>query len=83
MRGDLYCNVTQQEHGNYVHRFLYKVIIGDREYLGGQGKTMKEAKQIAAQLAWSALQEQSDWNSQVLTIISPSLFQQAYDMICP
>ncbi|KAM4608022.1 interferon-induced, double-stranded RNA-activated protein kinase-like isoform 1-T1 [Polymixia lowei] len=69
-----YCQKTNRFHDFiFVNRtgpahcpqFFYKVVIDKKEYPEGEGKSAKEAKQNAAQLAWSALQEQSDWNSQV------------------
>ncbi|XP_048126306.1 interferon-induced, double-stranded RNA-activated protein kinase isoform X1 [Alosa alosa] len=45
--------------------FVYKVVIGGVEYPEGCARTAKDAKQQAAQLAWSKIQDQSQWNSQV------------------
>uniref|UniRef100_A0A671RAZ7 non-specific serine/threonine protein kinase n=1 Tax=Sinocyclocheilus anshuiensis TaxID=1608454 RepID=A0A671RAZ7_9TELE len=44
--------------------FVYKVIIKGKEYPEGQGKSTKEAKQHAAQYAWSEINEQSGWTTQ-------------------
>ncbi|XP_046884833.1 interferon-induced, double-stranded RNA-activated protein kinase isoform X2 [Hypomesus transpacificus] len=51
-------------------RFVYKVVMGSKEYPEGVGKTAKSAKQLAAELTWLALQEQPDWNSQVSSNVS-------------
>lgn len=48
-------------------QFFFKVVINNKDYPVADGKNIKEAKQKAAQLAWSALQEQSDWDSKVST----------------
>ncbi|CAI5653683.1 unnamed protein product [Oreochromis niloticus] len=69
-----YCQKTKRSH-SYVevgrdgpsHKplFSYKLIIDNKEYPVGDGKSIKKAQQRAAELAWSALQEQSDWDSKV------------------
>ncbi|KAK9541775.1 hypothetical protein VZT92_001795 [Zoarces viviparus] len=69
-----YCQKTNRSHSYVEERrcgpahdpqFFYKLIIDNEDYPVGEGKTVKEARQKAAQLAWSALQEQTDWDSKV------------------
>uniref|UniRef100_A0A3B4ZQP6 Eukaryotic translation initiation factor 2-alpha kinase 2 n=1 Tax=Stegastes partitus TaxID=144197 RepID=A0A3B4ZQP6_9TELE len=71
---NLYCQKTRstpdyiliQRCGpSHSPQFFYKLVINNKEYPVGEGKTIKEAKQNAAQLAWCALQEQSDWDNKV------------------
>ncbi|KAI3362638.1 hypothetical protein L3Q82_001715 [Scortum barcoo] len=59
------CKFIEEERRGPPHnlRFFYKVVINNKEYPVAEGKTIMEAKQNAAQRAWSDLQEQSDWNS--------------------
>ncbi|KAM9365132.1 interferon-induced, double-stranded RNA-activated protein kinase-like isoform 2-T2 [Pholidichthys leucotaenia] len=67
-----YCQRTKRLHTfieekicgpAHNRQFFYKVVIDSKEYQVGEGKTVKEAKQKAAQHAMSALHEQSDWDS--------------------
>uniref|UniRef100_A0A8D3AE15 non-specific serine/threonine protein kinase n=1 Tax=Scophthalmus maximus TaxID=52904 RepID=A0A8D3AE15_SCOMX len=59
--------ILEKRHGQpHSPHFFYRLVINKKEYPVGEGKNVKEAKQKAAQLAWSALKEQSDWDSKVL-----------------
>lgn len=69
-----YCQKTARSHAFIEEKrcgpphnpqFFYKLVINDKDYPVGEGKSIKDAKQKAAQLAWSALQEQSDWDSKI------------------
>ncbi|XP_048059934.1 interferon-induced, double-stranded RNA-activated protein kinase-like isoform X2 [Megalobrama amblycephala] len=44
--------------------FVFKVVIDGKEYPEGQGKSSKEAKQHAAQNAWSEIRDQIGWTTQ-------------------
>ncbi|KAK7139705.1 hypothetical protein R3I94_012378 [Phoxinus phoxinus] len=44
--------------------FVCKVVIDGKEYPEGQGKSLKEAKQHAAQRAWCELRDQSGWTTE-------------------
>ncbi|XP_068183277.1 interferon-induced, double-stranded RNA-activated protein kinase-like [Antennarius striatus] len=46
-------------------RFYYKLVINNKDYAVGEGRSATKAKQNAAQRAWYALQELSDRNSKV------------------
>ncbi|XP_042357558.1 interferon-induced, double-stranded RNA-activated protein kinase-like isoform X2 [Plectropomus leopardus] len=60
-----YCQKTNRCHTYIEERRCGPSHNLKKEYPVGEGKTVKEAKQEAARLAWVALQEQSDWDSKV------------------
>lgn len=45
--------------------FYYKLVIDKKDYPEAQGKTVKEAKQKAAQQAWSVIKEQSSLDNKL------------------
>lgn len=53
----------------FLHRFFYKLVIDKKHCYMGEGKSVKKAQQHAAQQAWSDLQEESDWDSKVFSIL--------------
>ncbi|XP_075332640.1 interferon-induced, double-stranded RNA-activated protein kinase-like [Odontesthes bonariensis] len=61
------CSFVEDRRCGLSHTptFFYKLVINNKEYPVGEGKSIKEAKQNAAQLAWSALKERPDWDSKV------------------
>nr|XP_019954247.1 PREDICTED: interferon-induced, double-stranded RNA-activated protein kinase-like [Paralichthys olivaceus] len=69
-----YCQKTKRSHDYVLEKrcgqahnpqFFYKLVINNKDYPVGEGKTVKEAKQNAAQLAWADLQEQTDYDNKV------------------
>ncbi|XP_023260224.1 interferon-induced, double-stranded RNA-activated protein kinase-like, partial [Seriola lalandi dorsalis] len=61
----IYNFIEEKRSGPELPEFFYKLMINGKDYPVGKGKTITEARQTAAQLAWFALQEQSDWDGKV------------------
>ncbi|XP_042593530.1 interferon-induced, double-stranded RNA-activated protein kinase [Cyprinus carpio] len=57
-------NLVERRGPAHNPEFVYKVVINGKEYPEGQGKSAKEAKQHAAQRAWSEINEHSGWTTQ-------------------
>ncbi|KTF79946.1 hypothetical protein cypCar_00046009 [Cyprinus carpio] len=62
------------DNSNRTQRFVYKVVINGKEYPEGQGKSAKEAKQHAAQRAWSEINEHSGWTTQARHFRNTDIF---------
>ncbi|XP_026079187.1 interferon-induced, double-stranded RNA-activated protein kinase-like isoform X3 [Carassius auratus] len=60
-------NLVERRGPPHNPEFVYKVVFNGKEYPEGQGKSAKEAKQHAAQRAWSEIKEQSGRTTQSVT----------------
>ncbi|XP_052428253.1 interferon-induced, double-stranded RNA-activated protein kinase isoform X8 [Carassius gibelio] len=60
-------NLVERRGPPHKPEFVYKVVFNGKEYPEGQGKSAKEAKQHAAQRAWSEIKEQSGRTTQSVT----------------
>uniref|UniRef100_A0A3Q1AHQ2 non-specific serine/threonine protein kinase n=1 Tax=Amphiprion ocellaris TaxID=80972 RepID=A0A3Q1AHQ2_AMPOC len=76
-------NFIEVERSGPPHnpQFTYKLVINNKDYPEGKGKNSIEAKQKAAQLAWAALQEQSDWDSKSVEASSQSMQTSTSDSV--
>ncbi|XP_052428248.1 interferon-induced, double-stranded RNA-activated protein kinase isoform X4 [Carassius gibelio] len=57
-------NLVERRGPPHKPEFVYKVVLDGKEYPEGQGKSAKEAKQHAAQRAWSVMNDNSGWTTQ-------------------
>uniref|UniRef100_A0A672Y639 Uncharacterized protein n=1 Tax=Sphaeramia orbicularis TaxID=375764 RepID=A0A672Y639_9TELE len=64
------CQFIEVERKGPSHdpEFFCKAVIDSKEYPVGKGKSKKEARKNAAELAWSVLGGHSDWDSKVSTL---------------
>ncbi|KAM3605822.1 uncharacterized protein V6R79_005260 [Siganus canaliculatus] len=65
-------NLDKQCGPSHDPQFFYNVVINNKVYPVAEGKSVKEAKQNAAQLAWSALHEHSDSDDKASVLASLS-----------
>ncbi|KAK2824097.1 hypothetical protein Q5P01_021272 [Channa striata] len=64
-------------------QFFYKLVIDNKEYSVGEGKSVKEAKQNAAQRALPILQTQPDWDSKATILSSVSEYGELSSLSTP
>uniref|UniRef100_A0A8C2C9J1 non-specific serine/threonine protein kinase n=1 Tax=Cyprinus carpio TaxID=7962 RepID=A0A8C2C9J1_CYPCA len=67
-------NLVERRGPAHNPEFVYKVVINGKEYPEGQGKSAKEAKQHAAQRAWSEINEHSGWTTQARHFRNTDIF---------